>query len=163
MILVLIHEHSNNTKSPVALGSKLQLLTNMEDFQIWIRVILLGHCGAELWNWMVNVCCLWNEQQVYLMWRCVYRASYCNVLMWRCVYRASYHNVLMWRCVYRASYYNVIMWRCVYRALYCSVLMWRCVYRASYCSVLMWRCVYRASYCIVLMWLVCTVHHIAVC
>ena len=44
-----------------------------------------------------------------LMWRCVYRASYCNVLMWRCVYRASYYSVLMWRCVYRASYCNVLM------------------------------------------------------
>ena len=78
--------------------------------------------------------------------RCVYRASYCNVLMWHCVYRASYSSVLMWRCVYRASYCSVLMWRCVYRASYCNVLMWRCVYRASYCNVLMWRCVYRASH-----------------
>ena len=65
----------------------------------------------------------WKQIKVILIWRCVYRASYCKVLIWRCVYRASYCKVLMWRCVYRASYCKVLIWRCVYRASYCKVLI----------------------------------------
>ena len=47
---------------------------------------------AFLWCFCIYAFLLLIGQR--LIWRCVYRASYCNVLMWR-VYRASYCNVLI--------------------------------------------------------------------
>jgi hypothetical protein len=137
--------------------------------RVWLRPSKLQDpsCGTHhdsnfiMKFWKVSLTCNWmtthsiivlgKPRVAQIIWRCMYRALYCNVLMWRGVYRASYCSVLMWR-VYRASYCSVLMWRCVYRASYFIVLMWCCVYRASYRNVLMWSGVYRASYCSVLMW-----------
>ena len=56
------------------------------------------------------------ETTSILMWRCVYRASYCNVLMWRCVNRASYCNVLMTNEMHNS--YNQFFYSTVFCLLY---------------------------------------------
>jgi hypothetical protein len=75
-----------------------------------------------------------NAQEVWVrvVWRCMYRALYWNVLMWRCMYRASFCNVLMWRCVYRAPYCNVLMtnelhnsYNQFYSTVFCLLYMFR--------------------------------------